>query len=112
MPRSLVDLPAAEVGLDLGSGHQIAVRIYEAIDSERLPTPTLVCLGDQRIRPPALTSDLDAALQHPFGVPQVRGHVRVVGVHPELTASRVDDRSRQPVVVGMRVGAYQEADVF
>ena len=39
-------------------------------------------------------------------------HVPVVGVHPQLAAGALDDRGRLAVVVGVRVGADEQADVL
>ena len=46
------------------------------------------------------------------GSSTARGHVRVVGVHPQLAAGALDDRRRLAVVVGVRVRADEQAHVL
>jgi hypothetical protein len=58
-----------------------------------------------------MARDLDPVLERSLGkLGRARG-VPVVRVHPELAPSGLDDRSGQPVVVGVRVRADEQADV-
>src|SRR5215212_10566993 len=63
MPGRLVDLPAAEVGVDLDAWQQVAIGCDEPVNPDRLAAPHLIRAGDQRIRYPALASHLDTPLE-------------------------------------------------
>ncbi len=60
----------------------------------------------------ALARDLQAPGDLGVGVLCPLGHVLVVGVHPQLTAGALHDRGGLPVVVGMGVGADDQANVL
>ena len=61
---------------------------------------------------PAVQRHLDAPLELAVGVGRGRGHVPVVGVHPQLAPGALDDRRGQAVVVGVRVRAHEQAHVL
>ena len=59
-----------------------------------------------------LAEELAAAGERRLGIGRGRGHVAVVGVHPQLAPGGLAHRGRLPVVVRVRVGADQQADVL
>ena len=108
----LVDLPGAEVGLDLDPRHEIAVGHLDRVDAGlRAPACLAVALQPGE-RDAALAGHLDPLLQRRRRVVGEQPHVLPGGVHPELAAGGLEDRRGEPVVVGVGVGADQQADVL
>jgi len=109
----LVDLPGTEVGPDLDSRQQMPVGLDDRIDpglgvaAARLPVALQGLGGDA-----ALAGDLDPVLERRRRVVGHRPHVLPGRVHPELAAGRLDDRRRQPIVVGMGMGADEQPYVL
>ena len=109
----LVDLPGAEVGLDLDPGQQVAVGLDDRVDPGFVVAFAALAVALQRRRrDAALARDLDPPLERGGGVVGEQPHVLPGRVHPELAAGLLDDRRRQPVVVGVGVGADEQADVL
>ena len=111
MAGGLVDLPGAEVGLDLHPRQQVAVRIERPLDPG---------VGPAAVRL--------VALQRPPGTPLRRATSRrrsraasgssiepadvlPGGMDPQLAAGRLGDRRRQAAVVDVGVGADDQAHV-
>src|SRR4051794_12933018 len=112
MAGRLVDVEGAEVGLHLHTRQQLAVGLHDPRDAERLALALLAVALKSLGRDAALARDLDPALELALRVLGGAPRVVEVRVHPELAAARVDDRSREPVVVGVRVRAHEQPHVL
>ena len=66
----------------------------------------------RRLGNAALAGDLDPACDGVLRVPERTHRVLVVGVHPKLAAGSLHDRRSLSVVVGVGMGASDEADVL
>ena len=109
----LVDLPGAEVGLHLDPRQQLAVGLDDRGDAVVVVFfAALAEAFQRRHRHAALPPHLDPLLERRFRVVGHQPHVPPGGMHPELAAGPLDDRRGEPVVVGVRVGADQQAHVL
>ena len=113
VPGRLVHLPAAEVGLDLDAGHQVAVGQHDLGDARSLAP----CAPPGRPRAhsggtPLWRATSSRRSSQRAGSSPRCGHVLVVRVHPQLAPGALDDRRRQAVVVGVRVGADHQPHVL
>jgi steroid delta-isomerase-like uncharacterized protein len=107
-----VDSPRAEVGLDLDARHQLAVGAHQLGDADPLPLAPLGELAHRRLGHAALQGDLDATLERCVRVARGELDVRVVRVHPQLAAGTLEHRGGLAVVVGVGVGAHEQAHVL
>src|SRR5215211_1666965 len=110
--RGLVDLERTEVGLDRNARDEVAVRLGDARDPDAPARARLAVAAERRLGDAALARDLDPPLERALGVPRRSRRVAVSGVHPQLAARGVDDRPGEAVVVGVRVGAHEQAHVL
>ena len=111
--RGLVHLPGAEVGLHLHPRQEIAVGHPDRVDPGLLvAVPGLAVALQRRGRHAALAGDLEPLLQCRGGIVGEQPDVLPGGMHPQLAAGALGYRGRQPVVVGVGVGADEEADVL
>ena len=96
----LVDLPGAEVGLHLHARQQVAVGHHELGDPEALPAraPRLAS-ASASAGTPLWRATSKRRSKRALGILRRPGHVRVVGVHPELAARRAR-RSAPPARSG------------
>ena len=108
----LVDLPGAQIGVDDHAGQQVAIRKHDLDDAHPGALARRLVLAQGLLGHAALASHLDPPLEGTLRVLRRARHVRVVRVHPELAARRLEDRRRQAVVVRVGVGADQETDVL
>ena len=113
MTRRLVDLPGAEVGLHLDPGQEIAVGLDDRVD----PVVVVAAAGlavtfEPGDRDAALARHLEPLLERRRRVVGEQAHVLPGRVHPELAAGALDDRRRQPVVIGVGVGADEQPHVL
>ncbi len=109
----LVDLPGAVVGLELDPGDEVAVGLADAVDQLLAAALAGLAVALQgRRRDAALARRLEPLLERRGGVVDHQPDVAPARVQPELAAGALDDRRRQPVVVGVRVGAEQQLDVL
>jgi hypothetical protein len=111
--RRLVDLPGAEVRLDLDPRQQVAVGLDDGVDAVVVvPAAGLSVALQRRGGHAALPRHLEALLQRRRRVVGEQSHVFPGRVHPELAAGALDDRRRQAVVVGVGVGADEQPHVL
>ena len=90
---------------------EVTVRKCHAGDARRVAPATLGPFPQWLERYAALTRDFDPALEGLLRVRNRPGHVLVVRVHPELAAGGLDDRSGEPIVIRVGVGADDQVDV-
>jgi hypothetical protein len=112
VPGRLVHLKAAQVGVHLHPGQQVAVRQDDLRDPVAPALPLGLVTGEGIGRHPTLPCHLEAPFEGPLGIRRRPRHVAVVGVHPQLAPRSRDDRPGQSVVVRVRVGAHQQAHVL
>jgi MFS transporter, DHA2 family, multidrug resistance protein len=109
----LVHMPGAQIGLHLDPGEQVPIGLDYRVDAVVVilfaPLPEAFQRGH---RDTALPPDLDPLLERRLRVVSHQAHVAPGRVHPELAAGALDDRRSQPVVVGVRMGADEQADVL
>src|SRR5947209_3285340 len=110
--RRLQNPPGAEVGPDLDALDERAVGLDDPRDAEALAAARLARRLDGGGWHPALQRDLQPPLQRGGRVGGRLRHVLVVGVHPQLAARAVDDRTGLAVVVGVRMGADEQPHVL
>ena len=108
----LVDDPLAQVGGDGDAVHEVAVGLDRPGDA-RFGAVALGRVAPQRLdRHAALARDLQSPREHRVGILDHPRHELVVGVHPQLAAHLLDDRGRLAAVIGVRVGADDQACVL
>ena len=110
--RRLVDLPGADVGLDLDPRHELAIGGYGAGDARVLAAAGALVQLEARRRDAALTRDLDPPVEGAVLVVCERTHVLPGGMHPQLAAGGIEDRAREAVMVGVGVGGNEQAHVL
>ncbi len=104
---------AAEVGLDLDPGHQLAVGLAQLLDPIFFVVAARLAVAlERRRRHAALTRDLDPPLDRRRRVAGQQPDVLPGRVHPELAAGGAGDRPGEAVMVGVRVGADQQPHVL
>src|SRR5439155_18964788 len=108
----LVDVPDAEVGLDLDAVDQLAVRRDQLRYSGVLAAPRLAVALERRLGDAALAPHLYPPRERALRILHRARHVLVVRVHPQLAAGRLHDRGGLPVVVAVRVRADEQANVL
>ena len=92
----LVDLPGAEVGLDLDPGDEIAVGLDDRVDPGLVVAFARLAVAlERRRRDAALARHLDPLLERRRRVVGEQPHVLPGRVHPELAAGALDDRRRR-----------------
>ena len=97
--RRLVDLPHAEVRLDLDAGEEVAIGKRDPVDPQVAAALRRLIAPQSLLGHAALARDLDAPLEHPVRVGRPFREVLVVGMHPELAPGLLDDRGRLSVMV-------------
>ncbi len=109
----LVDLPGAEVRLHLDPGKEVAVGLDDRVDAGVvIVLAGLAVAFEPGDRDAALPRHLEPLLERRRRVVGEQAHVLPGRVHPELATGPLDDRRRQPVVVGVGVGADQQLHVL
>ena len=102
-PRSVLDDDARD---------EVAVGLDDPLDAVAALAGELRPLGQRRDGHAAHARDLQAPRERLARVLRGGRHVRVVGMHPQLAAARVDDVRGLAVVVGVRVRADEQAHVL
>src|SRR5438067_389645 len=112
MAGGVVDVPRAEVGLHHHTRHELALRHHDLHDAHALALARVLVLAQRLLWHSALARHLEPALERALRVLGRARHVLVPRVHPELAPRGLHDRRSQAVVIGVRVGATDQAHVL
>ena len=112
MARGLVNRPWAQIGIDGHALHQRPIGLDEPGDPEALALARPGVLAQRLLGHATLARHLQPASQCGLRILCRLGHVLMVGMHPQLASRPVDDRGRLAVVVGVGMGAHDQAHVL